>query len=328
MTHSDFTPMSPLDPGDPGVLTEVLQDLIGIFAENFSVISGYASSILLSLMIIEIVILGVLIALGKIPSAGDLLSKVLMLGMFSFLIAGYAELIDVIIRSFIQAGLAGSGNKLSVAEFMNPSGMVWKGIHVTKPFYDNWNLNGWNILLDAANTFPLLLMIIVVLISFVMVALQIFLTLMEFYIVSGLAVIFLPFGVNKHTSFLADKAIAGVLASGFKVMVLAAVTGAAWSVMDGLYMETESGLGFVRACSFSVISFLLGVLIYRAPAIASGMISGTSNLDVASSMIQPAVSMMSSSMTTAKMSTSMLNGAGKAADGIKSVINAAKMGRK
>lgn len=312
---------------DPGILTEILKSLIGVFTENFSIISGYASSILWNLIFIEIVILGILIALGKTPSAGDLFSKLLMLGMFTFLIAGYIELIDVIIRSFIQAGLVSSGNQISVAEFLNPSGLFWKGFEIIEPLEKELAASG-NSLFGIVRSFPLFLMVSFIVISFVMMAFQIVLTLLEFYIVSGLAVIFLPFGVNKHTSFLADKAIAGILASGFKVMVLAAVTGASWSVLERLFSGVTADLSFSRACSLMAASMLLGMLVYRAPSIASGMISGTSNLDVASSMVQPAISMVSSSMTTARMSTSVMKGAGKAGRGIKSVANAVKMARK
>jgi hypothetical protein len=57
--------------------------------------------------------------------------------------------------------------------------------------------------------------------SFVIIAIQVFITYLEFYILAALAIVFLPFGANIHTRFLADKVIPAIMGAGAKLMVMA-----------------------------------------------------------------------------------------------------------
>ena len=47
-----------------------------------------------------------------------------------------------------------------------------------------------------------------------------FITVLEFYIGAVLALILVPFGVNRHTAFMAERAFGLVIAFGTKLMVL------------------------------------------------------------------------------------------------------------
>ena len=119
-------------------------------------------------------------------------------------------------------------------------------------------------------------------------------------------------------------------------MVMAAVTSASISVLDQV-INLNPKMEFTSMFSFMVASMTVAMIMWRAPAIAAGMISGTSNLDVGSSMIQPMVGAMSNAITTSRFMTAAGGGKalgvagkglGKMKDGVSSVVNASRMGKK
>jgi type IV secretion system protein TrbL len=61
---------------------------------------------------------------------------------------------------------------------------------------------------------------LIVMAIFLLIAIQVFITVLEFYLIVAIVSIFLPFGLMKHTKFLAEKSIGAVIASGIKMMVL------------------------------------------------------------------------------------------------------------
>ena len=56
--------------------------------------------------------------------------------------------------------------------------------------------------------------------AFFMLAIQVFITYLEFYLVAALSLILVPFGVFKHTAFIAERAFGSVVSFGVKLMVL------------------------------------------------------------------------------------------------------------
>ena len=324
--------ISTVAPYDPEILTEILKSYLNIFTGYFHHASGYANSLLYWIIALEVVLLGVSIALGRGVSPADIFSKIFTIGIFTFIIFSYATLLDGLFQSFLKAGLNSAGQTLSETEFLNPSALYHRGLEAAEPFRKPESA-GW---LNIARFIPLLIIFMVIVFSYAFMAIQVTLTILEFYIVSTLAVIFLPFGINKKTSFLADKAISGIIASGFKIMVMAAVTAASISVLEQV-INLNPKMEFTSMFSFMVASMTVAMIMWRAPAIASGMISGTSNLDVGSSMIQPMVGAMSNAITSSRfigaIGAGAVAGAGKkgignVASGISSVVKASRMGKK
>ena len=58
------------------------------------------------------------------------------------------------------------------------------------------------------------------LVAFFMLAIQVFITYLEFYLVAALSLVLVPFGVFKHTAFIAERAFGSVVSFGVKLMVL------------------------------------------------------------------------------------------------------------
>ncbi len=326
--------MSKIDPSSPEVITGVLNEYLNIFSENFYYISKHAHELMWMLIIIEIVLLGMVIALGKQPTAVEFFSKILTIGIFLFLLGSYVWLLNTLFYSFLKAGLISSGDALSASETLDPASLFERGLKAAEPIWNDVEKTG-SVWFNIARLFPLMLMAMIMLMSYAFMALQIALTVLEFYIVSSLAILFLPFGINKKLSFLADKAIAGIIASGFKMMVMAAVTGASIRVLSSL-TSTINDITMVSMFSYMGATMLIAMIMWRAPAIASGMISGTSNLDVGNTIIQPAALAFTGAVMGGRLGKSAAKGVYSGASGgaknvassIRNVISAAKVSKK
>jgi type IV secretion system protein TrbL len=64
-----------------------------------------------------------------------------------------------------------------------------------------------------------------VIVAFFIIAVQVFVVLIEFKLVTLAGFVLVPFGLFGRTAFLAEKVLGNVIASGVKVMVLAVIVG-------------------------------------------------------------------------------------------------------
>merc|ERR1712070_1359691 len=66
---------------------------------------------------------------------------------------------------------------------------------------------------------------LVVILSFFILAIQLFITLIEFKLTTLAGFVLVPFALWNKTAFLAEKVLGNVVASGVKVLVLAVIVG-------------------------------------------------------------------------------------------------------
>ncbi|MFW1466550.1 type IV secretion system protein, partial [Vibrio parahaemolyticus] len=71
-----------------------------------------------------------------------------------------------------------------------------------------------------------------ILIAFVILAVEIVVTIIEFHIVTLVAFVTVPFGVLTQTSFMSERAIGYVVSVGIKLMALAIVVSLGTTVFD------------------------------------------------------------------------------------------------
>src|SRR5258705_11275526 len=66
---------------------------------------------------------------------------------------------------------------------------------------------------------------IVVLLAFFILAIQLFITLIEFKLTTLAGFVLIPFGLFGKTAFAAERVLGNVISSGVKVLVLAVIVG-------------------------------------------------------------------------------------------------------
>jgi type IV secretion system protein TrbL len=113
-----------------------------------------------------------------------------------------------------------------------------------------------------------------------MLAIQIFVTYLEFYLVAALSLILVPFGVFKHTAFIAERAFGSVVSFGVKLMVLSFIIAAAHPVLAQITLPAQPT--WQQAYMVLLASLAIAFLAWHAPGIAAGMITGGPTLTAGS----------------------------------------------
>ena len=117
------------------------------------------------------------------------------------------------------------------------------------------------------------------LIAFFILAVQLFVTLIEFKLTTLAGFVIIPFALFNKTAFLAEKVLGNIVASGVKVMVLAVIVG----IGTGLFSQFTTGYGGGQPTIEQALSVVLAALAMLGlgifgPGIATGLVSGAPQL--------------------------------------------------
>lgn len=80
---------------------------------------------------------------------------------------------------------------------------------------------------------------VLVLLAFFILAIQLFVTLIEFKLTTLAGFVLIPFGLFGKSAFMAERVLGNVISSGIKVLVLAVIIG----IGSTLFSEFTSGFG-------------------------------------------------------------------------------------
>lgn len=209
-----------------------------------------------------------------------LVKKTLYVGFFAFLIGNFQALSLIVLKSFSGLGLKASGAGISAEDFLRPGRLAALGVSACKPILEAvHDLSGFpDVFENAAQIVMLLAMALLVIVAFFIIAVQVFVVLIEFKLVTLAGFVLVPFGLFGRTAFLAERVLGNVIASGVKVMVLAVIVG----IGSSLFSEFTSAAGGqptldeVMAMALAALT-LLGLSIF-GPGVASGLVSGAPQL--------------------------------------------------
>ena len=107
-----------------------------------------------------------------------------------------------------------------------------------------------------------------ILIAFVILAVEIVVTIIEFHIVTLVAFVTVPFGVLTQTSFMSERAIGYVVSVGIKLMALAIVVCLGTTVFDTYTVSADPGIS--EDVGLLLAAVVMVMLALKIPAIAGG----------------------------------------------------------
>ncbi len=263
-------------------------DVIDHFLDTFSryIDSGfgllqpevaYLSS---TLVAIDITLAGLFWAMGGEDVMPRLIKKVLYVGAFAFIIGNFNFLAGVIFKSFAGLGLKASAASISSDQLLQPGRLAQVGVQAGQPMLTEiGKLAGFpNVFTNIDTVAVLFIAWIIVIVSFFVLAVQLFVSVLEFKLTTLAGFVLVPFALWGRTSFLAEKVLGNVVASGIKIMVLAVIVG----IGTGLFSQfqttagTDPNISQALAIVLGAIS-LLGLGIF-GPGIATGLVSGAPQL--------------------------------------------------
>jgi len=271
-----------MNPTTTGFLTQLLTTFTNIFATGFGVITPRAQAVLGSLAAIEIAFAALFWALRGEDFTAPFLRKLLRIGFFVFLVASWPTLTRGVADGLAQIGaLAGGGSSALISD---PSAILDHAMTVIKPIENQIALiqkGPWyQKVAVLAVVIQYTIAELCILIAFAILAITCFLTYIEFFIVSVLGLILLPWGISNHTSFLAEKAIGAVIAQGVKLMVLSFIIAVIGTVLNTFTLQPAPPL--MDTWLLAASAFVLAVLAVHAPALAGGLLSGSPSLTAGS----------------------------------------------
>lgn len=267
---------------DTGILDTMLATIAGFTTGSSGTIIGYATSLYGILILLDF-ILAVLLNIGETDHIKQLVRKVLFYGFWIWIIREWGTLCDALLDSLMITGTAVGGVDASVLK--TPSKLIDVGLAIAKPYLEYASQMSWlEITTSPLNWLMAIIGYAGVVLAFGILALQIFITYVEFYIASALLLIFIPWGSFKYTSFVAEKAIGAVISYGTKLMMLGAVYGLSAGIIDTMVIsfEGEPEPGAVFASMLG--PFALCLLCWQAPGMAAGLMTGAPTLSAGTAM--------------------------------------------
>ena len=270
---------------DITVIDRFLDTFSRYIDSGFGLLQGEVAFLTATLIVIDMTIAGLYWALGHASGQGEdviakLLRKVLYVGAFAYIISNFNWLAGIVFRSFAGLGLTASGSSLSMASFLQPGRLAKTGIDAAAPILDQIKtLSGFpEVFVNITVIVVLFLAWLVLIASFFVLAVQLFVTLLEFKLTTLAGFVLVPFALWNKTAFLAEKVLGNVVASGIKVMVLAVIVGIGTALFAEFKIPPGAEPSIDHALVIALAALAMLALGIFGPGIAAGLVSGAPQL--------------------------------------------------
>jgi type IV secretion system protein TrbL len=233
------------------------------------------------LVVLDMTLAGLFWAMGGHEDViAKLIKKTLYVGAFAFILNNFNALSGIIFRSFAGLGLTATGSAITQAQLLQPGRLAAVGMTAAQPLMTQiGQLSGFpDVFLNLDTIAVLLLAWLVVIISFFILAVQLFVTLIEFKLTTLAGFVLVPFALWNKTAFLAERVLGNVISSGIKVLVLAVIVGIGANIFGQFTLPPGSTPTVDNALAIMLASLALFGLGLFGPSIATGLVSGAPQL--------------------------------------------------
>lgn len=267
---------------DLGVIDRFLAAFVRYIDSGFGLLGGDVAFLTSTLVAIDITLAGLFWAMaGDDDIIARFLRKILYVGAFALILGNFQALSQIVFRSFAGLGLKAGGGAIGADTLLRPGKLAGTGFEAAWPLLDQANgLLGFTSFFDNFLAIAILLLAwLFVIVAFFILAVQLFVTILEFKLTTLAGFVLVPFALWNRTGFLAERVLGNVVTSGIKVMVLAVIVG----IGSGFFGEfigaldgQEADIG--QAMSLVLASLaLLGLGIF-GPSVATGLVAGAPQL--------------------------------------------------
>lgn len=271
---------------DLSIIDQFLASFSTYIDGGFGLLGGDVRSLTTLLVSIDVTLAGLFWALAEADDIfAKFIRKVLYVGSFAFILSHFALLAQAIFQSFAKMGLVAGGNSVSQDDLLRPGRLAETGYQAAWPLLDQASkLMGFASFFNNVVTISVLLIAwLLVIIAFFILAVQLFITILEFKLTTLAGFVLVPFALWNRTSFLAERVLGSVVASGVKVMVLAVIV----AIGSGFFAEfTEALAGHEpdvgQAMTLVLASLSLVGLGIFGPGVAAGLVAGAPQLGAGS----------------------------------------------
>ena len=269
--------------------TSVIDHFLNVFSSyidsGFGLISPDVGFLVAVLIGIDATLAGLAWALGEDDAIQALAKKVLYVGFFAFILNNWLLLTQLVFNSFAALGLKATGSSLSYANFLEPGRLAQAGVQ------------GANVLLTQIQRFAgfpdffwnlgqILVMglsWIVTLLGFFVLAILLFLAIIEFKLTTLKGFILVPFALWRGTAFIAEPVLGQIVTSGVRILVFAVITGIGTQLFGQILPSNPATeLSLQDALTILLASMTIAGLAFSANRLAAGITSGAPQLGLGS----------------------------------------------
>ncbi len=273
--------------GDPGAFDRALARVTAIIDLSYERLLPHVQTLMFYVSVIEIAFLFLLYAFGRQETIADLIRKAATIAVFVWIIRDFDALVGAIHASAAALGvIAGSGDPARVQAYLSPSVLIGHGFSVFGDILMSVTNAGspwpWE-LGERAKALAIGVMLaftgLAIVVGFVIGGIRVFMTTVEFHLLTSLVLVLLPFAVLRPTAFIAERALAIVVSLSVKMMttlfVLTLVEAFLRDMGDGLQGQLE----WPELLSHLVVALLVPILLWVTPNLAAGLMSGQPSLN-------------------------------------------------
>jgi type IV secretion system protein TrbL len=264
--------------GDAGVIDHFLEVFTRYIDSGFGLLSGEVAFIATTLIVIDVTLAALFWSWGADDDIiARLVRKTLFVGVFAYLISNWNDLARIVFESFAGLGLKASGTDFTTADLLRPGKVAQTGLDAGRPLLESISglMGYWSFFENFIQIACMFLAWALVLLAFFILAVQLFVTLIEFKLTTLAGFVLIPFGLFGKSAFMAERVLGNVISSGIKVLVLAVIIG----IGSTLFSEFTTGFGGATPTIDQAMAIVLAALSLLGlgvfgPGIANGLVSG------------------------------------------------------
>jgi P-type conjugative transfer protein TrbL len=222
--------------------------------------------------------------------------------LFVWVVKNFKKIIESLLNSFVEIGRIAGGSSLSIQDVSDPSYIIDVGYKLMDKMYtfkdlvqgggpDSVGVQGIvnSVILMAkgdltvAKLFPNVFFFMVsslIFVAFALIALQLFITWVETYFVTSVAIIFIPCAVFKPFAFIAEKAIGACVGAAIKLLMLVFILSVSVPILETWTIDANPTT--YESLKLLVSAAAIAFLCWQAPAMAMSLMSGTPTLTAGS----------------------------------------------
>jgi len=271
-----------MDASNVGIIDGFLNTFETTIDSGFGLLQGSVVSLAGSLSVLDVLLAGLFWAWAVDEDIIQrLVKKTLYVGFFAFVINHFSHLANIVFNSFAALGLKAGGGTLALSDFMHPGRLAATGLSAAQPLLDAASKLAFSFgaIASIIQILVLLLCWVIVLAAFFILAVQLFVAIVEFKLTSLAGFVLIPFALFNRTAFLAEKVLGNVVSSGVKIMVLAVIS----AIASVLFKQFTTSYGssaptIGQALSVVLASLCIVGLAIFGGSLANGLISGAPQL--------------------------------------------------
>jgi type IV secretion system protein TrbL len=253
----------------PLIFSSMQSTYVSKLTQAFTSIDHYAIQLFYILAALEIAFFGIIWALRQQEMMGNFLLKILKLGFIFFIISHYQYLLSILVSGFAGVSLNASSAKAALILF-NPD-KIWSfgfdsSISLLQLAVQYGTTNIGITMIYLVLGFGLLFM-------FALIAAQVLILVISFYILSLLALLLLPFGTLTFTQNLSYRSLQGVIETSARIFAFILVLGIGIGILANLHAGAFSqSTTLDQPLGLFFATFIITLLCFTMPMYAGRII--------------------------------------------------------